>query len=1055
MLPHNKRLVFTVRVDRSNPQFARLLLEQFGGANGELGAAMRYFTQAWNEPDEARRGGACWPTSPPRSCRTSRWWGQALVLLMKGSPAAEVDKVEGSYLGNLLSGNHEDYVELSTTALAVMRTMASVGSWILGSGTPRAGCRRCRDGRLRSAGPAVERRLAPHPLLADRDRPGRGPGTSAGVPVAEPVLVAVGDPEGKGEPGHRDGGPGELHVEQRGPCARHCRNPTVGDRRKLRPEFADNQDGVSMALADTQTGEHDRGAPGALTLVAELTAMLEVAGPAEVFGTACAGFARLLDVYRCGSWTEDAVGRITCWHSSLDPSLGPSVEATLPSAEAVARWFDDAWSQHGPVEHTWRGRLATATPGAEREVSLLVVPIGRRAAYLLEGGAGWDCPPPQLELIRVAAALTRQHSREARTAREQEHHTAANDALHRLLQMGVQARSPIEAAKALASTAAQVLDFPVGCAYLVDEHGIITEVVSVGTDDVHAARLRDHLVGKLARGSPVWRRTVEGDQAGPDLVDDTARHGVVRQGGVAQSLDLRAMAAIPLLSSDGPLGLVLCGDHEPRERWRVGDRELLAQLALEGAVVVDNARLRASERFEATHDSLTGLLNRRAFSAQLREAAVASAERGEPVATLLLDLDRFKEVNDHLGHHRGDELLVAVAERLRRCMQPTDALARLGGDEFALLLRRHGTQHRAEAVAAQVSALLDEAFEVDDCLLHVDASIGIACSPLHAVDVDGLLKQADAAMYAAKRSGLDYLVYGPEVAAQNVSDLGLLGELRRTLDAGEQLLLHYQPKIDLRTGTVSGVEALVRWEHPRHGLLGPDRFVPMAEETGLIRALTNWVVPEALRQVRRWGEEDGLELQVAVNVSARDVGDPTFADRVASWLEAAGVPGSRLLVEVTEGSVVTDRPQASAALTRLRQLGVSSSLDDFGTGYSSLAYLETLPVDEVKIDRQFLHLARSRGSVIRSIASLAHELDMRVVAEGVESPEQVAWVIEAGCDEAQGFHFSRPVEAPALARWARGEEAAYPSPGVGTTAAGVCAGTSSSRSSDGPSETTR
>lgn len=627
--------------------------------------------------------------------------------------------------------------------------------------------------------------------------------------------------------------------------------------------------------------------------------------------------------------------------------------------------------------------------------------------------------------MRVAAGLLDERSRDARRLRDEEQHTTTARALRQLLEMGVKAGSAIEAAKALASTAARVLGFPVGCAYLVDEAGRITEVVSVGADRDRAERLRDELVGQLAANSPVWRRTLLGPEAGPDLINDTARRGVVRTNGVAHLLGLRSMAAIPLLSSEGPLGLVLCGDHAPRSRWRIGDRELLAQLSLEGAVVVDNARLREAERHEATHDALTGLLNRRAFSSLLRAALLASSRTDEPIAVLLVDLDRFKEVNDHLGHHCGDELLVAVSDRIRGCLDEGDELARLGGDEFALLLAELGTRARAEATAAELGLALADPFEIGDSLLHVDASVGIACFPGHGTDADGLLQRADAAMYEAKRSGAEYVVYGPAVAARTAAELGLLGDLRRAVNEGRELTLHFQPKIALRTGRMTGVEALVRWNHPRHGMLPPGRFVPMAEETGIIRALTAWVLPSALAKAAEW-RRAGIELPMSVNVSARDLADPLFPERVARWLLDAGVPGRLLVVEVTEGALMSDPVETGAALQRLRDLGARISLDDFGTGYSSLAYLETLPVDEVKIDRQFLHLGRSRGSVIRSIVALGHDLEMTVAAEGVETPEQAAWLAEVGCDEAQGFHFGRPMAADALEAWLEAARPAGP-----------------------------
>jgi diguanylate cyclase (GGDEF)-like protein len=350
--------------------------------------------------------------------------------------------------------------------------------------------------------------------------------------------------------------------------------------------------------------------------------------------------------------------------------------------------------------------------------------------------------------ILVAAATSGLARRERRAEAE-----ATSSALLHLLETGVRACSPMEAAEALAATAAKVLGFPTACAYLVDDDGYITEMATVGAAPGLADKLRSELVGRLASASPGWRRTVEGHAAGPDLISDTTLPGLVRKGGIAEVLGLRSLAAIPLLSSDGPLGLVLCGDSKPRQRWRKGDRELLARLALEGTVVVDNARLRAAERHEAGHDALTGLLNRRAFSEQFRNALDDSAQSGEPLAVVVIDLDGFKEVNDRLGHHRGDELLVEVGRRLRSIVGQDAIVARMGGDEFALVLTEHGDLQGAEDVAGRIRKACNDPIELGDQWLSVVASIGLALSPEQGRDVDQLLQQADLAMYVAKRSG--------------------------------------------------------------------------------------------------------------------------------------------------------------------------------------------------------------------------------------------------------------------------------------------------------------
>ena len=760
-----------------------------------------------------------------------------------------------------------------------------------------------------------------------------------------------------------------------------------------------------------------------LDLLAELATAARLATASEALALGCRRLAEVFGVERCSVVAElggelDVLATNECLAADAARGSDGGVCPRSMPVRALDAVVEQVMREGRPRRVEWPGTGSAGPFPAGRGASAvgLAVPVSELGALVVEGPPGWVCDSRVVRLATLAAAVLGDVARSVCREHDRAYDAAAADALRQLLEMGVRAGSPMEAALALASTAARVLDVPVACAYLVDEGGRITAVSTLGAAPGLAERLRAGLVGQLASGSPVWRRTVEGAEPGPDVIDDVVVGDSVRPGGVADLLELRALAAIPLLSSDGPLGLVLCGHPEPRTRWRPGTRELLSQLALEGTVVVDNARLRAVERYDATHDALTGLLNRKAFLDAL-ESQIGHAKRsGSTIAVLLLDLDRFKEVNDYLGHLHGDALLVDVAARLQSSLRQEDSLARLGGDEFALMLTTGATRSGAEVVAAKIAASLDAAFEVGGHTLHVDASVGVALYPDHALDATGLLQRADTAMYTAKGSGMGSAVYDCSVEGRAAEALGLLGELRRALQGTRELRLHYQPKIELRTGHVSGVEALVRWAHPRHGLLGPDRFVPLAEETGLVRTLTSFVVPEALAQVRSW-QELGIDLRVAVNISARDVSDKELPAKVAQWLDNEGVEGRSLVVEVTERTVMDDRSHAAGALESLRELGIEVSLDDFGSGYSSLAYLESLPVDEIKIDRQFLCLGRSRRSVIRSIIALGHDLDMRVVAEGVETQEHAEWLARMGCDEAQGYHFSRPLPAVELERW--------------------------------------
>ena len=393
-------------------------------------------------------------------------------------------------------------------------------------------------------------------------------------------------------------------------------------------------------------------------------------------------------------------------------------------------------------------------------------------------------------------------------------------------------------------------------------------------------------------------------------------------------------------------------------------------------------------RHQALHDDLTDLPNR-ALLYDRMEAALTAAERsGEPAALLLVDLDRFKEVNDTLGHDSGDRLLEEVAARLQGVVRRGDTLARLGGDEFAVLLRGLPDRGMAAELAGRLQDAIARPFLLNGVSAVLDASIGIAHCPEHGTDVHTLVQRADVAMYDAKRSRTSIETYSPDRDPYSSERLQLLGELRAAIGAGE-LVLHFQPKVDVPTQRVIGVEALVRWQHPVHGLLGPVEFVPLAERTGAIGDLTRWVLDNALAQARVW-RDAGLDLTMAVNLAAPNIADATLPDAVAELLERHGVPGDRLECEISEHTVMADPRRAMAILERLRALGVRLSLDDFGTGHSSLSYLKRLPLDEVKIDRSFVMGMTdddNDAAIVRTTIDLARNLGLEVVAEGVESQQ--------------------------------------------------------------------
>ena len=423
-------------------------------------------------------------------------------------------------------------------------------------------------------------------------------------------------------------------------------------------------------------------------------------------------------------------------------------------------------------------------------------------------------------------------------------------------------------------------------------------------------------------------------------------------------------------------------------------------------------------QFQALHDPLTGLPNR-SFLKERLETAILAAERDlRPCAVLVMDMDNFKEVNDRLGHHVGDQLLREVAARLRGTLRKADMVARLGGDEFAVVPFGATDAPRAALIAEKILQALEAPVVIDETPITPAVSIGVASFPQHAEDAAALMRRADVAMYAAKRARSGYSVYASDQEDGNGSPTPLIGKLGHAIDQFE-LLLHYQPIVDLADGRPEKLEALVRWGHPKHGLLPPDDFIPSAEQTDLIKPLTAWVLNEALGQLHAW-HKAGFEVGVAVNLSARSLADVELAPTVADLLRTWQIPPDKLTLEITERSILS--AEADPTLRCLHEIGVRLSVDDFGTGYSSLTYLKRLPVAEIKIDKSFLaDLAQSRddAAIVRSTIDLGHNLGLRVVAEGVETAETATLLGQLGCDLAQGFHISYPLPAAQLGPWLR------------------------------------
>jgi diguanylate cyclase (GGDEF)-like protein len=436
------------------------------------------------------------------------------------------------------------------------------------------------------------------------------------------------------------------------------------------------------------------------------------------------------------------------------------------------------------------------------------------------------------------------------------------------------------------------------------------------------------------------------------------------------------------------------------------------------AAVRQAARAAANSEVQAMHDSLTGLPNRLLLMLRSRRV-VERARDGEQTALLLLDLDHFKEINDTLGHPVGDELLRLVGDRLKAVVREGDTVARFGGDEFAVLCPGLTGVDVAEELSQRLADALAAPFALGQISLHVGASVGVALLPMHADDVDQLVQRADIALYQAKAERATSSTYDPKHDFNTVERLALMEELRAGMDT--QLVLHYQPKCRASDGAMIGVEALVRWQHPVQGLLFPDRFLPGAENSGLIVPMTMLILTEALRQVRRWQELD-LHLNMAVNISPRHLADVQLPGQVQALLAAEGLPGSVLTFEVTENSIMSDPARAAEVLRKLRGLGIGVSIDDFGTGYSSLAYLRDLSATEVKIDKTFVMNASSNPrdlALVKAAADLGHSLGLQVVAEGIEDTTTARLMVESGCDILQGYLILKPAPADELVSWSK------------------------------------
>ena len=539
--------------------------------------------------------------------------------------------------------------------------------------------------------------------------------------------------------------------------------------------------------------------------------------------------------------------------------------------------------------------------------------------------------------------------------------------------------------------------------------------------------------------SPDGRVTFDTNRQLRATTPDAARvRATVRSGDVTKSVEtldghkvLKVFVPVPFVGQDQPAGvLALAQDYGPIES--AGRHGLLPVIGVLQLVLMTlylslfpllrrvTTRLRGQvEQIErlALYDVLTELANRRLFHDRLDQAFLSAQRNGTGFALMLLDLDRFKEINDTLGHQTGDAVLVHLAERLKEVARASDTVARLGGDEFALVLPGVEDASTALFVAERIRRALDDPFLVGELTLELETSIGIAIFPRDGADIEQLLKRADLALYASKDSHVP-VVYATEHDLHSTEGLGLVAQIRKALEHDE-LFVQFQPEVELATGATRRVEALVRWNHPERGLLWPDSFIPLACQSALVRPITRFVLDTALQQCRAW-KDAGIEVGVAINLAARDLSDSRLEEEVTEALRRWKVEPHMLELEIPESAVMSERERVHKMLARLSERGVRVAVDDFGSGYASLSHLKQLPVDVLKIDQSFVqNLGRNEedDAIVRSTIDLAHSLGIVVVAEGVESEDVLARLRALGCDLAQGYCLARPAPAEDITAW--------------------------------------
>jgi diguanylate cyclase (GGDEF)-like protein len=669
------------------------------------------------------------------------------------------------------------------------------------------------------------------------------------------------------------------------------------------------------------------------------------------------------------------------------------------------------------------GRGVLDVPGAGR-CHAAVAPLGGETpGHLVVARSGPDgFSIDELSLVRSMARVLELTLATLRTIEAERRQAAENDRLlgslqerQRLLeqlsiiQRAITRRAPLQSIlDAITAGARDLLRDDAAGLYIVDPDNpdVMLLVSSVGVP----AELSRRLWRLALAGAGAASRAARMDQL--IVVDDYQRAPDANPDAVAAAIEA-AMAA-PVHEHNTVVGSLAVASYRPSRAYTDADRKVLSVFAEHVSLALTDARTREAMD-QAFHDSLTGLASRALFLDRLDHALARAAQDRTRLAVLFVDLDRFKNVNDSLGHAAGDALLIGVADRLRACLGPDDTAARLGGDEFAVLCEAC-EQSEVTAVAQEIIDRLRAPFVLDGHETFIDASVGISFNSGGPDDGAGLIRDADLAMYQAKKKGKGrYEIFRAELRTTFLRNLDIEARLRQAIGRGG-LLLHYQPMVSLASGGIVGVEALVRWCTGQKELIPPDEFIPLAEETGLILAIDEWVLRQACLQAGVWNRESGRPLAVSVNLSTRQLQQSGLPDLVVSALDDAGLDPTSLILEITESRLMLDADATTARLRQLKAIGVRVAIDDFGTGYSSLAYLRQFPADIIKIDKSFVAGAapRSDGAALaRAIVQLGRTLRLTTVAEGVETAEQLDELRAAGCELGQGYYLGGPVE-PAL-----------------------------------------